>query len=147
MFWIFTFFGNSELGVHPHPYVNFFILSLNLLLTVSLTSHPPIIPSPISPILSSILLIPHSTFHIIPSLSLFPLNTYPQLIHNSHASYPQLFHSLSTTPILLIDLSSTPIFPLLLLFLQSSPLYFPLIPHPKLSTGTLSYPQVIHNLV
>ena len=116
----------------PLPFPSIYLLSL----------HSPF-PNP-----TFIQLSPHTHSSLIPhSHILFPLNTYPQLIHNSHTSYPQLFHRLSTTPILLIDLSSILLFPLIWLILQSSPLYFLLYPHPKLSTGTLSYPQVIHNLV
>ena len=73
-------------------------------------------------------LISHPTFIQISSLTPLTLliTYYPLLppIPTLHllTSYPQLIHSFSTTPTLFIDLLSTPIFPLILLFLQSSPL-------------------------
>ena len=89
---------------------------------------------PISPIISPFphpsysSLISHPTFIQLtshhqshtPSL-LYPIS-HPSLINKLSTTYPQLFHKFSTTPIILIDISPTPISPLILLFLQSSPL-------------------------
>lgn len=133
------------------------------LVNLSLTSHLPIpflsihisslhspFPNPTFIQISLLLfkypptLIPHPLSHISSYSS-------PLLIHNLSTTHTQVIHSFSTSypqpSTLLIDLSSILLFPLILLFLQSSPLQFLLYPHPKLSTGTLSYPQVIHNLV
>lgn len=92
--------STSHLPFHSHSYT--YHPSIPPSLTLLLFNYlPSLISLPLSPT-------PH-----------FPLNTYPQLIHSLLTSYPHLFHKLSTTP---IDLSSSPVFPLLLLFLQSSPL-------------------------
>lgn len=99
-----------------YPLVNLPFLTLNLPLPLSSIPIPLLSPHPFtlySPSSHS----PYPTSH--------PLYSSPLLIHNlstTHTSYPQLFHRLSTTPILLIDLSSTPLFPLILLIIQSSPL-------------------------
>lgn len=90
------------------------------LVNLSLTSHLPI------PFLSIHISSLHSPFpnptfiqispntHPTPPISHFLLflpSTYPQLIHNSHTSYPQLFHKLSTT-----------------LYLVNRPFFYPIIP-------------------
>lgn len=96
-FWIFTFFGNSELAVHPHLHVNFFIVSL----TSHLLSHLPI-PFP-STHLSSL----HSPsltlllFKYLPTLNpnsshIFPSYSHSILIHNLSTTYPQFINKLST---------------------------------------------------
>ncbi len=110
----------------PRVTENFFILSL----TSHLFSSPPIIsPFPIHPTHPSSLTLLlfkypptlHSHSSYTPPLShiLFPTlylsTSYPQVINSLSTAFPQ-------PHILLIDLLSTPLSPLILLFLQSSPL-------------------------
>lgn len=97
----------------------FYPLVNPIVISPSIPIHPPIYST-------------HPTFiQISPNTPLTLLITYYPLLppiptlHLS-TSYPQVINSLSTAfpqpPTLLIDLLSTPIFPLILLFLQSSPL-------------------------
>lgn len=123
-FYIFWKFGFCR--THPSLRQLFYPLVNPIVNLSSILISPIISPFPL-PSYSS--LISHPTF-----IQLSP-NTHSSLIPHSHTpfptlhlltSYPQVIHNLSTAfpqpLIILIDLLSTPIFPLLLLFLQSSPL-------------------------
>lgn len=137
-FYIFWKFGTCRT---PPSTRQLFYHLVNLLL-------PSLLPIPSSSTLPS----PYFYSIILPLSSHTPYLTYPPIpTQNLSTTYPQVINKLSTAfPQVIhnpIDLSSIPIFPLILLFLQSSPLYFLLYPHQKLSTGALSYPQVIHNLI
>lgn len=78
----------------------------------SLISHPTFIQ--ISSLTPLTLLIPY--YPLLPPIPTLNLSTtYPQVIHSFSTGFPQ-------PPTLFIDLLSTPLSPLILLFLQSSPL-------------------------
>lgn len=156
MFWIFTFFGNSDSAVHPHPYINFFILSL----TLSLSSH--LFPSPLlslhfphpptyllySPYFYSNIL-PHSTHTPHPILSTPSPYTHPSLIHSLSTAFPQVIHN----PYLINRPFIYPIIPTYIAIPPIIPIIIPTIlpskvihRYTKLST---SYPQagiLIHRL-
>ena len=89
-FWIFTFFGNSDSAVHPHPYVNFFILSLTLSLSSHLFSSPLLSPHfpihPTHPSSLTLLLFKYPPSLHSRSFPLFPPFTYPQLINSFSSS-------------------------------------------------------------
>ena len=97
MFWIFTFFGNSDSAVHPHLHVNFFIVSSTSLyspISPSIHISSPIpLPSPyfysnISPHSS----LSHPTLpHPIPPQYLS--TTYPQFINKLSTAFPQVIHN------------------------------------------------------
>ena len=143
MFWIFTFFGNSDSAVHSHPYVNFFILSL----TLSLSSH----------LFSSPLLSPHFPIHPThPSSLTLLLFKYPPTLHSRYSShiihsfppiptlhlsttYPQLIHSFSTSfpqPLSYSSTSHPPLYPHLYCYFSNHPHYN------SYSIPIQSYPQV-----
>ena len=119
-FYIFWKFGFCRT---PPSLRQLFYPLVNLLIPPSLPSHPSPFPIyPTHPSSLTLLLFKYpptlhsrSSSHIIHSFPLFPPFTYPQLIHKLLTAFPQPLT-------LLIDLLSTPISLLILLFLQSSPL-------------------------
>ena len=106
-----------------YPLVNPIVILSSILISPiispSIPIHPPIYsihPTfiQISPNTPLTLLISHYPF-LPPFPTHYLSTTYPQVINSLSTAFPQ-------PPILFIDLLSTPIFPLILLFLQSSPL-------------------------